>query len=579
MLNETFLNVLNIDLEKKRFFIEQREDLYREYMGGTGAATKLLEEQVLAGTHPLDAGQPIIFAIGPLTFIFPMMTKVVAMFKSPLTGELGETHAGLRMGMTMRMAGYDAIAIKGRSQKPLFLTITGRDVKFHDASPLWGMDVDTTGLYLREAVPGSGKRCILRIGPAGERLVSSACVTVDDFRHFGRLGLGALMGSKNLKGIVISSDRDYLIPNLPEYKKLYEEIYQVITGTHILQKYHDLGTPENIVPLNMQGGLPTRNLQSTRFEEAEKISGESFAEEVLVKKLSCSGCPVGCIHIASLKHQFSAEHEYETLYLGYDYELIYALGSLLGISSKQDILNLILSVEKLGLDAMMAGVILSWATEGFQTGVLSKDTLLASPSFGGADEYIKILNNLVRQPNDFYRLLAENPDECARKFGGSEFLLTLKGNGVAGYHTGYAALFGQTIGSRHSHLDNAGYSIDQKHEALTPEALVQKIIDEEKERGMVTSLVMCMFARKVYDRELISRALGSLGYSWNKEELTALGERIYQKKISLKKSFGYDFKNLGIPERFFQTESGQGRLERSKIEEYNRIYLEKLAIE
>lgn len=578
MLNQSYISILNIDIENRKFSIDQREDLSRDYLGGVGVATKLLKERVLPGEDPFHPSQPIIFAIGPLTFIYPMMTKTVAMFKSPLNNEIGESHAGLRIGVTMLMAGYDAIVIKGRSPHPVYLSINSRNVEFMDAHPFWGMDVDTTGLYLRQAVSGAGKRSIIRIGPAGEKLVNYSCLTVDDFRHFGRLGLGSIFGSKNLKAIVISADRDYELTNEQDYKKTYEQIYKKITETKLLEKYHDLGTPENILPLNKIGGLPTLNLRQTQYDKADFISGESFANEVLTKKLSCSGCPVGCIHIASLKHQFQEAHEYETISLGYDYELIYALGSLLGISDKNDFLELLLYVEFLGLDAMMAGVVLAWATEGFEKGIVSENDLLARPAFGNSKEYIKIVKNIVAQPNDFYRNLASNPDKCAATYGGSEFLLTLKGNGVSGYHTGYGSLFGQTVGCRHSHLDNAGYSIDQEKIEYSPDELVEKIIKEEKERCMLGSLVICMFARKIYDLDTICQAFKSIGIDYTKDDLLSIGERIFNDKIELKKAFGYDFQNLNIPERFFETESAKGKLNREKISELNKLYLSKIGI-
>jgi len=577
MFNETYITVLYINLETKKYRIEQREDLYKEYLGGTGVATKLLEERVKPAADALDPVQPIIFANGPLTFIYPMMTKTVAMFKSPLTGELGDTHAGLRFAMTMRMAGYDAIVIEGKSPHPVFLSISSREVEFRDAQPMWGMDTDSTGLFLREAVSSSGKRSILRIGPAGEKLVSFACATVDDFRHFGRLGLGAVMGSKYLKAIVVSADKDYEIPDALAYRKIYDEIYKKITETHLLKKYHDLGTPENIIPLNAIGGFPALNLQTAKYADADKISGESFAEEVLTKKLSCSGCPVGCIHIASLKHQFSEEHEFETVSLGYDYELIYALGSLLGVTDKTDFLILIYAVEKFGLDAMQTGNVLGWATEGFQKGILKEADLLARPEFGNRKEYVKIILNIISQPNDFYKSLAASPDRCATTYGGKDFLLTLKGNGVAGYHTGYGSVFGQTIGGRHSHLCNAGYSVDQSKDELTPQGIVDKLVKEEEERCMFTSLVICLFARKIYDMDTVVRAFAAIGITRTAEELTAIGVNIYKKRIELKKAFGYDFKNLNIPGRFFETPSYRGVLTREKVDELNDLYLKKIS--
>lgn len=576
MLKNKTLSILNIDLGNRRFHIEYRDDLFEQCVGGTGLCTRLLGDRVLADAPPYHPAQPIVFAIGPLTFVYPMVTKVVAMFKSPQTMELGESHAGLRLGMTMRLAGYDAVVITGRSEKPVYLNITATEVEFRNAQPLWGMDSDSTGLYIRNAVSGSGKRSILRIGPAGENKVCYACATVDDFRHFGRLGLGAVMGSKNLKAIVVSAENSYEIENVKEYKTHYDELYDRITKTPLLMKYHDLGTPENLKPLDMIGALPTRNLQQSSFEAIDQVSGEAFAETVLSKKVSCSGCPVGCIHIASLKRRFSDAHEYQTLSIGYDYELIYALGTLLGIGDIKGVLEMIYRVELLGLDAMQTGVVLGWLTEGFQRGIFSEELLLAKPSFGDVDAYLKIMDAIVRQPNDFYRLLAENMEETARQYGGEDFLLNVNGNGIAGYHTGYGSVFGQAVGGRHSHLDNAGYSADQRKELLTPRQIVDAIIEEEENRCILGSLVICMFARKLYDFDNIARAARILGWETTAEELVETGKRIYRERLELKKKLGYDFSRLEIPKRFFETASYRGVLNRETMEDMLRIYLEKI---
>ncbi len=578
MLSEQSVSVLYIDLEKQKFHIEQSEQLFREYIGGTGLATKLLSKHLLPLENAYDPRQPVIFAIGPLTFVYPMVTKTVAMFKSPQTNELGESHAGLRFGMAMRMAGYDAIVIQGKSAAPIFLHITSKEVVFKNAQPFWGMDCDTTGLYLRQAIPGNGKRSILRIGPAGEKLVSYACGTVDDFRHFGRLGLGGVMGSKNLKAIVIEAAKSFEIQDNKSYKELYEEVYKNITETPLLNKYHDLGTPENIKPLNSIKALPTRNLQSGSFEEVDNISGEAFAENVLSKKVSCSGCPVGCIHIASLKLRFSEQHEYETLSVGYDYELIYALGSLLGIGNQQNILELIYQTELIGADAMQTGVMLAWATEAYAKKLITSDELLCEPEFGKLKPYLEMIGNIASQPNEFYKLMGLDPNECARKYGAHEFILNVNGNGIAGYHTGYGSVFGQAVGCRHSHLDNAGYSVDQKKEQLTPEQIVDMIVEEEEIRSVLCSMVICLFARKLYSLELLSKACKTLGWDVSENELKILGQKIYKEKLELKKSMGYSFASLTIPKRFLETESFRGFLDKDVFERMNSYFIAKMGL-
>jgi aldehyde:ferredoxin oxidoreductase len=576
MLEEQSARVLHIDLDRKKFRVEVRADLFRDYLGGVGLASALLSENVIPDGDPLDPHQPAVMAIGPMNFVFPMVTKVAAMFKSPLTGNLGESYAGMRLGMTLRLAGYDALVIKGRSSVPVFLNITSRDVEFMPARPLWGMDCETAGQYLRTMVKGAGKRSIMRIGPAGENLVRFACVNVDNYRHFGRLGLGALFGSKNLKAIVVSSDRDFAIPEPKLYREVYEDLYNRITGTDTAEKYHDLGTPENVLPLNAFGGLPTMNMRAASFDGAKSISGESFAEEVLTRKVSCSGCPIGCIHLALLRTQFGTSHEFKSREVNYDYEPLFAVGSMLGLSDKQTILSIIEKTEYLGLDVMTAGVILSWIAEGLERGALTTEMTEGTIAFGKAGDYDALLTNLACPSNDFYRALASDPQKAAEGLGLGDCFMAVQGNGMTGYHTGYGSLLGQIVGMRHSHLDNGGYSLDQKEKDLSDEALLEKIIKEEQARQMQQSLIICLFARKIYDPATAARCLSTLGITRTEKDLEDLGKRIYRLKADLKKSFGYDFSAVRVPSRFFETPSGRGILDPGRVSRLAALHAEKL---
>jgi len=315
-------NILHIDLSSNKFWIEKRQDLFEKYIGGTGIAIHLLQENCPKGCDPFSPENPIVFAVGPLTGLFPLASKTVAMFKSPHTGNLGESHCGGRSAVAIRMAGYGAIVIRGISNNPTYLAIHGSKVHFRDASTIWGMEsIFTVGRIIRENEPGSGLRTIMRIGSAGERLVSYACVTTETYRHFGRLGLGAVFGSKKLKAVVVSGKRSLKIKDSKYYQNLYDEVYNSAVNSPVMQKYHDLGTAENILPLNELGGLPTRNLQTARFENASKISGEVLAKEYLGRRLACSHCPIGCIHIAALREPYGDEpYFYKTSMICYDYE-------------------------------------------------------------------------------------------------------------------------------------------------------------------------------------------------------------------------------------------------------------------
>ncbi len=579
--NDPIANVLYVDLSEKRAHCERREDLFSSRLGGTGVAIRLLHEECPEGIDPLDPENPIIFAVGPLNGIYPIASKTVAMFKSPHTGDLGESHCGGRSATSIRMAGYGAIVIKGSSELPLYLTIHDNDVYFRDASTLWGMESSyTVGRVIREREKGSGVRTIMRIGRAGEKLVPFANVITETYRHFGRLGLGAVFGSKKLKAILVSGKGSLSVGDKKRYRKLYDDIYEKSTASPAMEKYHDIGTPVNVDPLNEIGALPTRNLQSSKFEDASKISGESFAEGYLGRRLACAHCPVGCIHIAALREPYEDEsYFYKTSFISYDYEPIFALASMLGGSDTVGFLKLLDRIEDFGLDAMSTGVVLGWATEAQEKGIISeKETLGIKLSWGDYPNYIEAVQNLVNQPNTFYRDLAQGVEKVSSKYGGEDFALSFGGNEMAGYHTGHANYVGLSIGARHSHLDNAGYSLDQKlpkDREVTPEELTEKLVKEERWRQILSSLVVCFFARDIYSPEIVSQALDTMGFEFTPEDLSLLGKEIHEDKYDFKFREGFSLEKLRLPKRIFETSTPQGELNetyiRNMIDHFGKI--------
>jgi aldehyde:ferredoxin oxidoreductase len=569
--------VLYIDLTRRRSWVQERPDLFDVALGGaiggTGVAIRLLEEECPPGADPLAPANPIIFAIGPLVGLFPLASKTVAMFKSPHTGNLGESHAGGRSATAIRMAGYGAIVIRGRSAAPIYLVVDGDQVHFRDASALWGLhSAYTVGAVLREREHGSGQRTILRIGRAGERLVTYAGVIAETYRHFGRLGLGAVFGSKQLKALVIEGRRTLDIADKKAYRGLYDSIYQSATESALMKKYHELGTAVNVTPLNEIGGLPTRNLQSGRFELAEGISGERLAENYLGRRLACAHCPVACVHLAALRIPYENDpYFYKTSMISYDHEPIFACGSLLGIGEAPGLLRLIDEMEVQGLDVMSGGVALAWATEAFQRGLITTaDTDGLALEFGQAETYCQATERIVTQPNDFYRALARGAEHAASIYGGLEFALTFGKNEMPGYHTGPAAHLGYLTGARHSHLDSAGYSLDQEAgrkggaqaaALLTPEGVADKLYTEESWRQVLTSLVVCLFARGVYTEPVVLDTLAQAGFSCTAADLQTLGRDVLQRKNQFKQREGFDLEAVRIPRRILETPSPIGTID------------------
>ncbi len=572
LANDTLANVLYIDLSDKRYWVCQRAELFDKYLGGTGVAIHLLEEECPTGIDPLGAENPIVFAVGPLTGLYPLASKTVAMFKSPHTGNLGESHCGGRSAVAIRMAGYGAIVVKGKSDIPVYLAVHGDKVYFRDSSSIWGIENSfTVGRIMRENEPGAGIRTIMRIGGAGEKLVSYACVTTETYRHFGRLGLGAVFGSKKLKGIVVSGRRSLAVCDFNEYRRVYDEIYDAAIGSPAMKKYHDLGTAENVLPLNMLGALPTKNLREARFEEASGISGEVFAEQYLGRRLACSHCPIACIHIAALREHYEDEpYFYKTHMISYDYEPIYALGSMLGISDARGFLNLMEQIEIFGLDAMSTGVILAWATEARERGIISdRETMGLKFAWGDYDTFVNAVKLIVRQPNDFYRALARGVKYASEVYGGEEFALSLSGNEMPGYHTGPGSHVGAIVGTRHSHLDNAGYSLDQKNlsskKDIPAQELALGLLAEERWRQILSSLVVCFFARGLYQPDIVLKALEPAGFSLTREELNRMGEEIHRQKYEFKMRHGFSLDEVHLPKRILETSTPFGPLEESYV--------------
>ncbi|HIE12314.1 MAG TPA: aldehyde:ferredoxin oxidoreductase [Desulfotomaculum sp.] len=579
MFEGDFLRVLHIDLNTSSFSVSAWPDL-RPLLGGVGIAAKLMLETAAWEREPLDPEQPVIFAIGPLSGIFPLATKVAAVFRSPLTGEWGESYAGMRGALAMRFAGYDAVVIQGRAARPTYLRIDREGVFFKDARGLWGLDVEQTGRLLREFEPGRGHRSTWRIGPAGENLVHFAGVNVDTFRHFGRMGLGAVFGSKNLKAVVVDGTKTYPIRDPKAYNAAYEAVYREVVGTPQLAKYHQVGTAENVMRLNETGSLPTMNLRAGRFDAAGEISGETFAEKSLTRILACTGCPVGCIHIGIHRQRHPEGFGYISTTIAYDYEPIYALGPMLGLDSTEKIYALLEVVEALGLDVISTGVALAWATEAFGRSIIGERETLTPLEFGDERGYIAAARHLTSPPNQFYADLAKGLAYAASRYGGEDFALTLGGHEMAGYHTGYGFLLGHSAGARHSHLCNAGYAFDLKYGAdFDDAALVNHLITEEEWRNVLNSLVVCLFARGVYTQETTVRVLGSIGIRTSPEELKAVGQEIFRLKWEVKRRLGYSLDSISIPKRYFETPSGSGLLKPQRFEQLLGLYRERLAEE
>lgn len=546
-----------------------------KYIGGSGLAALLFQQYGHADRPWNDPDQPLIFAIGPLTGYFPLMSKTVCAFKSPYHDQYAESHAGGRSALSLRFANLDAIVITGRAAKPSCLAAGSHHLKVRDVHYLWGKSIKSTGKRLRHMFPGSGHRSILRIGPAGEIGSAMAGINVDTYRHFGRLGAGAVMGVKNLKGIVIEGDEMFDLPAGNAYQKVFEKIYNQLTTTGMMKKYHDLGTPVNLAVLNNLKALPCRNLQQTSDSQIGGISGETFAEKTLLRNQACSGCPIGCIHLGYVREKFHKDHRYYFFQVAYDYEPIFATGAMLSVTNASEVLGIIDKIEEMGLDVMSAGVALAWATEATEKGIISAKDTMESLKFGDAGAYKTAVGHLGHGANDFYRLLGMGTLKAAEHYGGSDYACVL-GQEMAGYATGEVFYTAQALGFRHSHLDSGGYSYDQKHEGKDVQKAIDFLIADEQDRLLLTSMVSCLFAREVYSKAHLTECLNSVGYTGIAVNMESVKKQIQKERWQLRLATGFKPEKTAIPRRFAELTNWKGKTDVNYLNALIRAYAEKI---
>ncbi|MFH1913653.1 MAG: aldehyde ferredoxin oxidoreductase C-terminal domain-containing protein [Pseudomonadota bacterium] len=559
-----YFRIMKVDLTTGKATLLERPGR-DQYLGGTGLAAMLFEEFGHMDRDWDDPEQPLIFTIGPLTGYYPLMSKTCCAFRSPYHNQYAESYAGGKSALSLRFADLDALVVVGKAARLSALCVGSRRVETRDVDYMRGFDALRTGRIVRKLFPGSGRRSILRIGPAGENLSAYACINVDTYRHFGRLGGGTVMGSKNLKAICILGDRGFDLPEGKAYSTLYKDIFKQLTTTEMMSKYHGLGTAVNINPLNELKSLPWKNLQQTSSPLADNISGERFAKDTLLRSAACAGCPVGCIHVGFVREQFQANNQYLYRQVSYDYEPIFACGGMLEITEAPQVLRLLDVIEKEGLDVMSTGVALAWATEALEKGVISRDETMVDLTWGNVDAYMQGTEMISRPPNEFYRLLAQGAMKCAQKFGGADFACVL-GQEMAGYATGEVFFVSEALGFRHSHLDSGGYAYDQKYEDKNVTRALDFLVNDGRERIVLNCMVACLFSRGVYKDELMAQAMEAVGYGALNDSLSAIGDRVQRLRWRLRLGMGYDPAKVVIPKRYTEVTTWKGPIDTEYLE-------------
>ena len=525
--------VLYVDLNTGKTYVEKLSVTYaKNYIGGIGLGMRLWLDNSKAGVDPLSPDNPLVLALGPISgTIFPTGGNGHAFVaKSPATLGIGEAVAHGTFGAEMKRAGYDAVILKGKAENPVYLWIDDDSVQLLDASHLMGKSPSETEDAIKEDLGDYYVR-VAAIGLAGEKLSKIACIINEKTRAAGRTGMGAVMGSKNLKAIAVRGTRDIVPAKPDEFMDMVKEFHERMKGP-ATRKYRTLGTAENVLVHNALHCMPTRNYNNAHFEEAEKVSGEVLNEKFVAKIIGCSSCAMRCEHEVVIP-----EGPYKGAMTRMEYETLWAMGPYCGIDRLDAIIKGMELANYYGMDAISAGVTVGFAMDCYENGILSKKDLGGiEANFGNAEALIQLLEKMGKREG-IGDILADGVRSAGQKIGkGAEKLAQhIKGLEVTGYDLrclktaalGFAVSF---RGADHNRHGAYAFDVKGKVDRLKAEKGRGKMVrDMENLYALIDSFIVCKFSRGTYYKGLEDMAkLYSLvtGIEMTGEELDKSGARI-----------------------------------------------------
>jgi len=550
--------------------IKVPEEVQKRYIGGSGLATYFLRHYTPADVEPLSERNTLVFATGPLTGTsVPLSGRSSAAAKSPLTGIFGEASVGGAWGKALKQAGWDGVIVRGQAPEPTVLVITDEGVKLHDAHPFWGLDTYETAQRMTEQF---GEDCVVScIGQAGEKMVPLACIMNDgaNGRPLGRSGLGAVMGSKKLKAIVVSGKRPLIVAHPDELRQSLREIVGTIRKNN--SGLTEFGTASGTVPLEASGDMPVRNWKGDRWVEgAGRISGMELARLYLKKPYYCAGCFVGCGRDVAI-----TDGPYAGVAgAGPEYETVGLLGSL---SEVDDLAALCYANElcnRYGIDTMSVGGAIAFAREAAEHGLLDTISDL-DLRWGNAESMIELIRQIGEQ-RGLGILLGKGVRRAAEELGGeaASFAIHVKGlempahdprafpSVALGYATSnrgacHLAAWSGIFENRMT-MPSLGY--DSPLPRFTTEGKAKLVFDMQSVMGMFDSLALCKFL--IFGGVDISTVVKWLnmvtGWDFDLQEFLLCGERIFNAKRLFNVECGVSRKDDTLPQRILTLPKTEG---------------------
>ncbi|MBV9424421.1 MAG: aldehyde ferredoxin oxidoreductase family protein [Solirubrobacterales bacterium] len=520
------------------------ESVLRSFIGGAGLGAWLMHELCPPGIDPLEPPAPLMFVFSPLVGT-PLTTsaKFAVVAKSPLTGRLTDALASSHFAIAGKLTGHDAIVLRGRCADRSVAVIDGDSVTLTPADDLWGLPAADAERRLRERMGPAWR--VAAIGPAGERQVRYATISHDG-RHAGRGGLGAVLGSKLCKAVVVRASRKVAPADpgavLAAAKELRGRSFGPATA-----KYRELGTMANLLAFNAISTLPTRNFSAARFDEAPALGDEEVSTLRQVARNSCASCSIGCEHIYRGSGGKNTRMEYEN---------VFALGPLCGVSDPDAVIAASGRCDELGIDTISAGGTIAWAMESAEAGLIDAPWL----RFGDGDALIRAIEEIGTREG-LGELLAEGSRRASRAVGqGSEaFAAHVKGLELPGYEprTLQAMALGLAVNARGADHNRSGaYEVDLAggHDRLTGGApQVAGAIETEDRAAIMDSLILCKFLRGVFEdpfAEWAALLRTVTGWDVDAAELARTARRIVIAKRLFNLREGWTREEDWLPERF-----------------------------
>jgi len=524
--------MLHVDLGSGRSAHHELEaSRLRNYLGGIGLGTSLLYDYAPAGVDPLSPANPLIFASAPLVGTGLTTTaKFAVLTKSPLTGFIADSLSSSHFALELKRLGIDALVITGQAPSLVYVFIHGQKAEIRAADHLKGKSPDETQSSIRSDV-GRPTVWVASIGRAGENLVRFATIS-NEGRHAGRGGVGAVMGSKNLKAIAVCGDRDLAVAHPQEVEAAAASLRRRSLGS-LTDKYRSVGTVANLAVFNRLGTLPTRNFQQATFEDSDALSGETLTDTHFSRRHGCASCTIRCERLFKSTNGGEQRLEYETLF---------ALGPLCGISDPDCVLEAARLCDRYGLDAISTGGTLAWAIETAEKGLLP-DAQTLGLRFGHGEGVLAAIHRIAAREG-VGALLSEGSRRAAIETGSnsSYWAMHVKGLELPGYdpRSLKTMALGLAVSPRGAcHNRSGAYEADFSGEVdrLRGDSARGALVAASEDRAAVLdSLIVCKFLRRCFSdfyTEAAELLCHVTGWDYTGTELRRAGERIH----TLKKLF------------------------------------------